>query len=133
MSDVTVRVDGAKELRRKLKKMGGDLKDMKAIHREASELVADEARRRAPYRDGAITSGIRAGATQTKAVVRSGTVGRSKEYAARQHWSQQKGQAGFEYVYRAVGKLGRDVVDLYHDRVDDLVDRMNRSGKAGTF
>lgn len=133
MADVTVRVEGAKELRRKIKQLQGDLKDMKAIHGDAATMVAREAERRAPVDKGTLRSGIRKGVTQTKATVRSGSVGRSKQYAARQHWVQQQGMRGFEYVYQAVGKLGRKVVDLYHDRVDDLIDDMNRSGTKGRY
>lgn len=131
MTDMTVRVKGADALRRKIKRLGGDLGDMKAVHREASELVAAEARRRAPVDTGAMAGSIRASATQRKATVRAGTVGKAKPYTARQHWSQQKGRPGEEFVYRAVGKLGRHVVDLYHDRVDRLIDRMNRTGLGG--
>lgn len=131
--DFTVRVHGAKELRRKLKGIQGDLNDLKAIHREAADTIAEEARRRAPVKSGRLQAGIKTGVTQTKATVRAGSTGKSKPYAARQHWVQQRGKPGFEYIYQAVGKLGRQVVDLYHDRVDDLIDRLNRSGTRGTF
>ncbi len=133
MADETVRVVGARELRRKLRQMGDDLSEMKAIHREAAETVADEAERRVPVKTGTLRMGIRIGATKTKASVRSGSVGKSKPYAARQHWSQQKGKPGDQYVYKAMGAKGREVVGLYYDRVDDLIDRMNRSGTRGSF
>jgi len=132
-TDVTIKVKGAKELRKKLRAMADDAEDMRSTHRAAAELVVAEAKRRAPSRSGALEAGIKPGVTKTKATVRSGSTGPSKKYAARQHWVQQRGRPGFEYVYQAVGKLGRDVVDLYHDRVDDLIDRLNRSGTRGSY
>lgn len=129
-----MRVTGAKELRKKLRQMGDDLSDLKAIHREAAGIVASEAERRAPIGPtGKLVMGIKVGATKTKATVKSGSVGPSKNYAARQHWVQQKGRPGFQYVYKAMGAKGRKVVDLYHDEIDHLIDRMNRSGTRGRF
>ena len=133
MADETVRVTGARELRKKLRKLGDDLEEMKAIHKEAAGIVADEALSRVPRKTGTLASSIKTSGTKTKAIVRAASTGKSKPYGARQHWSQQRGKPGDQFVYKAMGEKGREVVGLYYDRVDDLVDRMNRSGTRDTF
>lgn len=46
-------------------------KEMRLVLKEASELVANEARRRAPRRTGALASSIKAGTSGSRALVRS--------------------------------------------------------------
>lgn len=133
MAQETVRVVGARELRAKLRKFGDDLEDLKAIHKEAADIAATEARRRVPVKTGTLRGSIKSSGTKTKGIVRAASTGKSKPYGARQHWVQQQGRPGDEFVFKAVGAKGRQIVDLYFDRVDDLVDRMNRSGTRGDF
>jgi hypothetical protein len=133
VAGVSVNVVGARELRKKLRKLGDDLEDMKAVHLAAAELVADEAERRVPVKTGTLRMSIKAAGTKTKGKVRAASTGKSKPYGARQHWAQQKGKPGDQFIYKAMGAKGRDVVKLYHERVDALVDRMNRYGSGGTF
>ena len=88
---ITLVVMGA-AIRPYIAQLQGDLKDMKAVHAEAAELVLGEAIGRAPVESGALQASVRTSVTQTKARIRAGAVGRSKNYAARQHWVQQDGK-----------------------------------------
>ena len=133
MAEETIRVVGARELRTKLRKLGDELEDMKAIHKEAADIGADEARLRVPVKTGASKGSIKSSGTKTKGIIRAASTGRSKAYGARQHWVQQQGKPGDQFVFKAVGATGRKIVKVYVDRVDDLVERMNRSGTRGDF
>lgn len=68
-----LQLKGASELARSLKKAGADLKDLKAVNREAAQIVVPEAKNLAPHRSGALAKSVRAGATQKAGVVRVGS------------------------------------------------------------
>lgn len=91
MSDgrVSVKVRGAKELRRTLKKAGVDVKQLKEINRSAAQIVAVAATAAAPvggpYRStgrgrrrkpGKLKASVRPSATQRAAVIKGGFAGR---------------------------------------------------------
>lgn len=130
MGDLTVRVQGARELRRAIGSSVAELADLKALHKESAELVAAEARTRVPVRSGALRSSIKASGTKTKAIVRAASTGKSKPYGARQHWAQQQGRPGDQFVYKAMGAKGRQVVKMYVDKVEELVHEMNRPARS---
>lgn len=120
-----VRVTGAAELRRALKRMGDDLEDLKDIHREAGDLVAGTARGDAPVLTGTLAGDIRAGATKTRAYV---SVGRKRiPYAGPIHfgWPARNIQAQ-PFLYAASDARAEDVARLYIDRVGELVERVGR-------
>ena len=79
-----VRVQGAAQLRRALKKAGADLGDLTAAHKQAATLVATAARAFAPHRTGALAGTVRAGATRKTGVVRAGF--KAVPYAGPVHW-----------------------------------------------
>ena len=65
-------VEGAKELRRAMKRAGLDVKDLKMVHRQIADTVVSRAKGGAPVRSGRLRDSIRPGATQTAAIVRAG-------------------------------------------------------------
>jgi hypothetical protein len=69
---VTVKVDGAKELRRTLKKAGADLSDFAAANAEAGRIVVGDAPNWIHSRSGDLAGSLRAGSGKTAAVVRAG-------------------------------------------------------------
>ena len=85
MSNAAVTVVGARELRKSMKKAELSLKDMTAIHKHIATIVAEEAKKRAPVRTGALRKTVRPAATQSAAIVR---VGNNKRvpYAMPIHW-----------------------------------------------
>jgi hypothetical protein len=81
---VTYEVVGAIRLRATLKKTEDGLEDLKALHGEIAQIVADYARPRAPRVTGTLAGTIRPGATKTMAVVRAGFA--KVPYAGVQEW-----------------------------------------------
>lgn len=71
MSDV-VKVRGARELRRTLRRAGQDVRQVKQLHTEVAGIVASAARPKTPHRTGRLASTVRPGATQTASIVRAG-------------------------------------------------------------
>lgn len=130
---VTINKAHLRALKKKMKQLGEDVGQFKAVNKEAADMVAEEAQRRAPVQSGAARRSTKGQGSETRARVVAGTTTRAKDYAARQHWSQQDGKAGEEWVYKAVGKLGWDVVDLYYEFVQEIIRRINRSGTRDAF
>lgn len=96
--DTTVKVRGAKQLRRTLKKAGVDVKQLKAINLEAAQIAAAAAVARAPvggpYKKtgrgrprvpGRLKASVRPHATQRAGVIRAGFAARVP-YAGPIHW-----------------------------------------------
>lgn len=76
-----VRVDGLRDLKRDLKRLVGDLGDVKAASAAAGALVARAAAPRAPRRTGRLASSVRPAATVGGVAVRS-----ALPYAGPLHW-----------------------------------------------
>lgn len=79
---VIVQVEGARELRRTLRKAGDDLSDMKAAHTKAAGTVL--ARQIAPARTGTLAATVRGTGTKTAAIIRAGYA--RVPYANPIHW-----------------------------------------------
>lgn len=120
-----IQVTGAVELRRALGRMGADLKDMSKVNREAADIVASEARQRAPVRSGDLRRSVRGGATKTRGTVSAGK--RGIPYAGVIHFGWPAHNIEPQpFIYDAVDEKRDDVVNLYRRRVDDLVRRVGR-------
>lgn len=79
-----VQVEGARQLRASLKRLGDDLSDFKDVHARVGGLVVAEARTRVRARSGALAASGRPGASKTQAVARFG--GARVRYANAVHW-----------------------------------------------
>lgn len=79
-----VQVDGARELRASMRRLGQDVNDFKPIHQKVGSYVGAEAATRAPRFTGTLASTWRPGAAATQAVVRFG--GAAAPYANAVHW-----------------------------------------------
>lgn len=79
---MTVRVEGARELRRTMRKAGRSLLAMREAHREVAATVTRAAS--PPRVTGRLAGSVRPGATQTAALVRAG--GARVPYAGVIHW-----------------------------------------------
>lgn len=80
----TIRVEGADQLRRTLKKAGDDLGDLKEGHREAAGIAGRRAQADAPRVTGRLARSTRWGASNRAAIVRAG--GARVPYANPIHW-----------------------------------------------
>lgn len=67
-----IKVEGAKRLRRDLKRMGEDLDDLKAVNAAVAAFVAQAAQPRTPRRTGALASTLRGNRGVSRAVVMAG-------------------------------------------------------------
>ncbi len=124
-TNARVQVTGAKELRKALKKMGADVKDLTAINRAAAETVADEARSRAPVLTGALRKSVRAGAGKASGYVKAG--GRAIPYAGVIHFGWPRhGISPQPFIYDALDARKDEVVHAYEKRIGDLVERVGR-------
>jgi hypothetical protein len=93
-------VDGAKELRRALKKAGLDIQALKDTHAEVAQLVKERALQRVPVRTGALRESLRSSGTVSGALVRAG--GRRVPYASPIHWGWRKRNiAANPFIYGA--------------------------------
>lgn len=83
-SSTVVRVEGAANLRRTLRKAGKDLNELKAAHKEAAGIVAGRGKLIVPTLTGALGATIRGSGTNTAAIVRAGKA--TVPYANPIHW-----------------------------------------------
>lgn len=79
-----VQVQGARELRRTLKRAGVSLEDMKDANAAAGNIVAGAGRVTAPRRSGSMAGTVRASRAAASATVRAG--GAAVPYANVIHW-----------------------------------------------
>lgn len=79
-----IQVDGARQLRRTLRKAGDDLTELKEAHAAAARIAATEAAARAPRRSGALAGSVRSSGTKTAGIVRAGYA--RVPYAGPIHW-----------------------------------------------
>lgn len=84
MASPTVRVVGARELRRSLKRAGLDVTDLKDANYAVGELVARAAAPRAPVRTGRLAGSLRSSRAAGRARVLAG--GAAVPYAGPIHW-----------------------------------------------
>jgi hypothetical protein len=82
--DGRVRVQGARELRRTLKRAGEDMADLKDANMRAAQLVAQWGAVRAPRRTGALGGSVRAMRQVARARIVAGSP--SVPYAGVIHW-----------------------------------------------
>lgn len=94
MADVAIRVEGASELARILRKVGdtGLLAALKLANENAAEITVDVANPSIPMRTGALKRSVRA--TATARVGRAVAGGSDVPYAAAVHWGRLRGNVG---------------------------------------
>lgn len=120
-----VRVEGAKELRRALKKAELDVERaaLKEAHREAAEIVAKRATQVVPEVSGTLKGSIRASGTQTKGIVRAGR--KSVPYAGVIHFGWPRRNISPQpYLYEAADDRVNEVLETYLERVDQILDNI---------
>lgn len=126
MAGETIYVDGLDRLARLLRDADADLlEELKAGNRDDAELVAGTARTLVPRRTGLLERTIRAGATRKSGVVRAGT--KRVPYAAPIHFGWPRRHiAPQPFLYDALDRRRRELIDLYQKRVQTVVDKVNR-------
>jgi hypothetical protein len=91
VTDISIRVEGADELRRALKSVGntGLLAALAAANENAAEIVVDAAMPHVPRRSGALRTSVHA-----RASAQSGRAVTDLPYAAAIHWGRKRGNVG---------------------------------------
>lgn len=116
----TLRVEGAANLRRTLKKAGDDLGDLKDTHAAVAGIVAPVARTYAPKRTGRLSSTVRTGATKRAAIIRAGRA--SVPYANVIHWGWPVHHIRAQpFVLAASRRTEPAWAARYHDAVEKIL------------
>lgn len=84
MSSSTYQVEGVRELRAALRKLGDDMEDFREVNSKVSSYVGATAAQRAPRQSGMLAASWRPGNAKTEATIRFG--GASVPYANAVHW-----------------------------------------------
>jgi hypothetical protein len=120
-----VQVTGAKELRKALKHMDADLKDLTKINKAAAEDVAREARSIVPRRSGRLQKAIKSSASRASGKVAAGS--RLVPYAGPIHFGWRRRNIEPQpFIYDALDERRDEVVARYEKEVADLVERVGR-------
>jgi hypothetical protein len=123
-----VRIEGAKELRSKIRKMDDGLErtaakgDMKATHKEAADAVLDKALSLVPVRSGNLKSTLRSSATQMSGRVRAGFA--RVPYAGPIHfgWPARGIQAN-PFLYDSLDWRRYEVLEIYDRNIERIRDK----------
>lgn len=119
---VGITIEGDRELRRALRNLEGGTDDLKAVHADGAEMVAERARQLVPKRSGLLGSSIRSTGQAATGVVRAGRA--SVPYAGPIHfgWSARNIRPQ-PWLYDALDDRRDEVIDRYERHLGDLVDK----------
>ncbi len=121
MADPIVRVEGLAALRRDLRRMQPDvLKEMRAVLKSTSVLVAQRARQNAPRRTGKLAGSYRAGTAGNTAFVRS----RLPQAAVHEYGGTIRPR-GAPIAIRRSAPMGRALRDSHEEVTDMLGDGLD--------
>lgn len=124
----TVQVQGAKELRAAIKRAEdvGLVRELKAAHKEAAEVVAYEAQTIVPVVSGRLLESIRSSGTQTAGIVRAGKA--RVPYAGPIHfgWRARNIEPN-PFLYEAADSRADEVRDTYFEAVGVVIDQIHTS------
>ena len=120
---VTVKVEGARELRASMKKAGADTNDMKTAHAAVARVVTAAAKSRAPKKSGRLAGSIRGSKAKASVTIRAG--GASVPYAGPIHWGwPARNIAANPFISDAATSTESEWVGLYFKEVKHIVDNI---------
>lgn len=118
-----VEVEGARELRRTLKRAGDNLADLKAVHAQVGQVVADAARPRTPTLTGRLAGSIRPARLAAGAVVRAGAA--SIPYGGPIHWGwPARNIEAQPFLSDAATSTEPEWVALYETEVNRIIEEV---------
>tara|TARA_R100000353_G_scaffold158594_1_gene117887 strand:+ start:188 stop:571 length:384 start_codon:yes stop_codon:yes gene_type:complete len=126
---MTVRVRGARELRRQFREVGNDMGDLKELHKRLADDVAGTAKTKVPVRSGRLRNSVRGSGTKTAARVRAGNNRKSGPtavpYAPIVHfgWAERNIRPQ-PYLYEALDDRRQEVIDAYNNEVAAIIRRV---------
>lgn len=118
-----VQVRGLRELRRDLRKIGDDLRDLKAVNAAVAALVAVAGTSRAPRRTGRLAGSVRGNRAAGRATVSAG--GASVPYAGPIHWGwPARGIEAQPFLSDAALATESAWLPLYEAGIEKALDRV---------
>jgi len=119
-----VKVEGAREVRATLRKLGKGTRDMTQVHRQVAGMVIGPAAGRTRHLTGALAGSYRVKASAAKAQVSSALV-----YAPVQEFGWPRhGITPSKALVGTVEAMRGPIADAYQRYVTDLVSRLNQGG-----
>jgi len=125
-----IKVDGAKELRREIRKVEAkDLKDeLKRANKEAALQVAEEAKTRTvPVGGGALKKSISALGSATKGQVKAGKKsGNTQDYAGVIHYGDpSRGIRPQPFLHEAMSEKWEEVFSKYEKAMEKIAEKLS--------
>ena len=115
----SIKIQGAKELRRELRKMGDDMQDLKELNLDVATIVSDRAKDLVPRRTGNLADTIRPSGTKTAGRVRSGF--KRVPYAGVIHFGfPARGIKPQPFLYDALDERHNEVFETYFKGVKKI-------------
>lgn len=123
MAEPGIRVEGAANLRRTMRRAGEDLQDIKDAHAAAGAIVGGRARAEAPRRSGRLAASVRWSGTNTTATIRAGFA--RVPYAAPIHWGwPARGIKSQPFISEAATSTEAQWTALYEQAVERILGRV---------
>ena len=124
-----IRIEGARELRRKFRQAEEDVTQLKDLHQRLAEDVAGTAKTKVPQRTGRLKNTIKPKAFSSKARVEAGNRSKARRtgvpYAGRTHFDWAAvGQRPQPFLYEALDVRRDAVVEQYNAEIKALVNRI---------
>lgn len=130
MVKASIEIDGAKELRRQMKRAGReDLKiALRTAHRNIAKDIAGDAARRAPHKSGKLANSIRGLGTYTNARIAGGTA--RVPYAGPIHWGwPARNIAPNTFVSDAVADRMDEARAFYEDAIEHISKQLHSGAR----
>ncbi len=120
-----IQVEGAPQLRRAFKKLGGRASDLSAIHDDIAGIVADRAEQGVPRLSGDLASTIRGKRTATRAYIEAGRG--IEPYAGPIHFGwRERNIEPQPFLYDALDESEGRIISAYSDGIGRLVNLFDR-------
>jgi hypothetical protein len=120
-----IEVHGAKEFRAAMRRFDADVNDLKAVNREAAQVVDVRALELVPRRSNTLSHSIRIAARPSGASILAGS--RLVPYAGPIHFGWRAHNIEPQpFLFDAIDDRRDEVVRVYEDRIDELVLKVGR-------
>lgn len=120
MTKPEIRVEGAKELRKALRDVSDGVSDLKQVHADAADIVAQRAAQLVPRRSGRLASSVRSTGQASQGVVRAGFA--RVPYAGVIHFGWPRRNISPQpFLYDALDDRTSEVIAAYEQRVNELI------------
>ena len=115
----SIKIQGGKELRRELRKMGDDMQDLKELNLDVATIVSERAKDIVPRRTGNLADTIRPSGTKTAGRVRSGFK-RVPDAGVIHFGFPARGIKPQPFLYDALDQRRDEVLDRYFQGVKKI-------------